>query len=238
MDCNTIIDYYDEFRDQDLDPSVEKVVIEHLENCTTCNMDYDMRDSALGDLQDFSADFPPMSEFAEQKIAMISKKRSALPYKLLSAALAAACLFLILYRPNIPTNKPTAPVFSDANFTQRFTDLENKLRVSETNNNKLINQVATLIKSNQHIMVNKIDQKLNSRDYKGEEVVKLLSAIDDDLKGVKVILQEGGGQATLFVGQGWEDDKKNELISTPDRQETTGIAQRVREFKNTVEGLN
>ena len=48
MNCDKAIDHYDDFRDQFLDPSVEKVLIDHLDSCTTCSMDFEMRDMALG----------------------------------------------------------------------------------------------------------------------------------------------------------------------------------------------
>jgi hypothetical protein len=237
MNCDETIDLYDDFRDQTLAPTDEKTMIKHLEGCTTCSMDFEMRDSALGALQDSSAFYPPMSDMASEKIRLITRKKSPVFFKGLSMALAVACLLLIYVQPPVDGTIKAAPD------TTALLELKTEINRLETKNVLLIGKMAMAHKTIADLKGLENNQKkmlaeLAKIGITGDEVLEIVNSIDSELKQVHVVLQKGGGQATIFAGKGWEENKKHNLVRTHQQEEVVGFVQRVKDLGFSFEGLN
>jgi len=235
MSCEDVLSHYDNFRDQCLEPTVESKIIAHLETCATCHMEYDIKDSALGALQNITLSFPSQSDNLAKNISSITRTKKGLPYKTIATVLAAACLLLMfLHREKV------TPFFNN-NDTHSISIMEKELKQLKKSNSLLSQQVVNLneIKNNQTDMKNNQDdfkKVLKKIDLGNSDIKKIVSSINNNIQEVKVFLQQGGGQATIYTGKGWEEDKKNVLVSSRPEETPVGVKQRVQDFTRILEG--
>jgi hypothetical protein len=133
MDCGQAMEFYDLWRDHELEENQEKALIAHLESCELCDLEYDQRDKALSLLRQTVDQISGPSEIFKDRLSNMffsQRKKKMFPQLMAYAALLLLGFFI-----------RSAFVFPDA-LSGKSAD---SLAVLEENNEKLLQQKKKLM---------------------------------------------------------------------------------------------